>query len=60
MNTNDFELAVAQHTSAFSLQWIMTTDGLRMRWTKREAVVNDEWILMFPVTSQVEYPPAVA
>ncbi len=59
MNTNPFELFVAQYAPALSLRWIKTGEGLRMEWTSDSASIDDN-ILPFVTTPTTYNQPAAA
>ena len=59
MNTNHFELFVAQFTPALNLRWIMTGEGLRMQWAPGSAR-QDTNILPFSAPTDTYTRPAAA
>jgi hypothetical protein len=58
MNTNQFELFVAQITPAISLRWIMTGDGLRMQWAPETAQPEGNILRFAPSTATYSQPAA--
>ena len=58
MNTNHFELIVAQYTPSLNLRWIMTGEGLRMQWTPDAAQPEGGTVLPFTATSETYSEPA--